>query len=96
MSFVYNWNVSNGDKVVVEYCFSSVDKCIKVVDMTVNGKYHRVNWMSHEGRAKLMARLEADMEDRMCGTIDDMTVSGSAFETEIDLERDVPFYGFGV
>ena len=51
MSFVYNWKVSNGDKVVVEYCFSSVDKCIKVVEMSVNGKYHRTSWMSEAGRA---------------------------------------------
>ena len=95
MTYVYEYD-SQGDAVRVEYCFSSVTDEIKVVDMWVNNKFHRVNWMSHEGRDKLMARLEADMEDRMCGTIDDMTVSGSAFETEIDLERDVPFYGFGV
>ena len=95
MTYLYEYQVQ-GDTVKVEYCFSAVSDSIKVVDMWVNGKFHRVNWMSHEGRDKLMARLEADMEDRMCGTIDDMTVSGSAFETEIDLERDVPFYGFGV
>ena len=95
MTYLYEY-VANGDTVKVEYCFSSVADEIKVVDMWVNDKFHRVNWMSHEGRDKLMARLEADMEDRMCGNIDDMTVSGSAFETEIDLERDVPFYGFGV
>ena len=109
MTYVYEYD-SQGDTVKVEYCFSSVADEIKVVDMWVNNKFHRVNWMSHEGRDKLMARLEADMEDRMCGTIDDMTVSGSAseqdeyaegggyngFETEIDLERDEPFYGLGV
>ena len=95
MTYVHEYVVGN-DNVKVEYCFSSVTDEIKVVDMWVNNKFHRVNWMSHEGRDKLMARLEADMEDRMCGNIDDMTVSGSAFETEIDLERDVPFYGFGV
>ena len=95
MTYLYEY-VANGDTVKVEYCFSSVADEIKVVDMWVNDKFHRVNWMSHEGRDKLMARLEADMEDRMCGTIDDMTVSGSAFETEIDLERDEPFYGLGV
>ena len=78
--------------------------------MTADGKFHRLNWMSDAGRDKLMVALDKDMEDRMCGTIDDMTVSGSVseqdeyaegggyngFETEIDLERDVPFYGFGV
>ena len=95
MTYLYEY-VANGDTVKVEYCFSSVADEIKVVDMWVNDKFHRVTWMSHEGRDKLMARLETDMEDRMPGTIDDMTVSGSAFETEIDLERDEPFYGLGV
>ena len=56
-----------------------------MVEMWVNDKFHRVNWMSPEGNKALMARLEADMENRMCGTIDDMTVS-----TEMDLERDEP------
>ena len=84
MTYVHEYQIQ-GDIVKVEYCFSSVSDSIKVVDMSVNGKYHRVNWMSHEGRDKLMARLEADMENRMCGTIDDMTVS-----TEMDLERDEP------
>ena len=84
MTYVHEYQIQ-GDTVKVEYCFSSVSDSIKVVDMSVNGKYHRVNWMSHEGRDKLMARLEADMENRMCGTIDDMTVS-----TEMDLGRDEP------
>ena len=65
MSFVYNWNVSNGDKVVVEYCFSSVDKCIKVVDMTVNGKYHRTSWMSDNGRSELMELLTEDYKNQV-------------------------------
>ena len=60
MSFVYNWNVSNGDKVVVEYCFSSVDKCIKVVEMSVYGKFHRTTWMSEAGRSELMELLTKD------------------------------------
>ena len=84
MTYVHEYVVGN-DNVKVEYCFSAVSESIKVVDMWVNDKFHRVNWMSHEGRDKLMARLEADMENRMCGTIDDMTVS-----TEMDLERDEP------
>ena len=65
MSFVYNWNVSNGDKVVVEYCFSSVDKCIKVVDMSVNGKYHRTSWMSDNGRSELMKLLNEDYKNQV-------------------------------
>jgi len=84
MTYLYEYQVQ-GDTVRVEYCFSAVSESIKVVDMWVNGKFHRVNWMSHEGRDKLMARLEQDMEDRMCGTLDDVTVG-----TEIDLERDMP------
>ena len=87
MTYLYEY-VANGDTVKVEYCFSSVADEIKVVDMWVNDKFHRVNWMSHEGRDKLMARLEADMENRMCGTLDDVTVG-----TEIDLDRDIPEIG---
>ena len=60
MSYVYQWKVSNGDEVFVEYCWSSMDKCIKVVEMKVNGKFHRVNWMSKEGREELMELLKED------------------------------------
>ena len=63
MSFVYNWNVSNGDAVIVEYCWSSVDKCVKVVEMSVNGKFHRLNWMSDEGRSELMGLLTEDFNN---------------------------------
>ena len=65
MSFVYNWNVSNGDKVVVEYCFSVLDKCIKVVEMSVNGKYHRTSWMSDNGRSELMELLTEDYQNQV-------------------------------
>ena len=65
MSFVYNWNVSNGDKVVVEYCFSVLDKCIKVVEMSVNGKYHRTSWMSDAGRSELMELLNEDYKNQV-------------------------------
>ena len=88
MTYLYEYQ-AQGDTVKVEYCFSAVSESIKVVDMWVNEKFHRVNWMSHEGRDKLMARLEQDMEDRMCGTLDDDTVGGDV-DTEVDLERDVP------
>ena len=91
MTYVYEYQIQ-GDTVKVEYCFSSISDSIKVVEMWVNGKYHRVNWMSHEGRDKLMTRLEDDMENRMCGTIDDMTVGGDV-DTEIDLDRDLPGFG---
>ena len=66
-----------GDKLIVEYVFTSVDNCIKVVEMTRVGEnefgevvnnFHRMNWMSKEGQASLMEELERDMTDRMCGT----------------------------
>ena len=84
MTYVYEYNV-NEDNVKVEYCFSAVSEAIKVVDMWVNEMFHRTNWMSPEGKASLMDRLDKDMENRMCGTVDDMMVS-----TDIDLDRDVP------
>ena len=93
MTYVYEYVVGN-DNVKVEYCFSAVSESIKVVDMWVNDKFHRVNWMSHEGRDKLMARLENDMEDRMCGTLDDMTIGG--VDTEVDLDRDLPEFQMGI
>ena len=98
MTYVYEYQIQ-GDIIKVEYCFSSVSDSIKVVDMSVNGKYHRVNWMSHEGRDKLMARLEDDMTNRMCGTHDDDSMiepfmralmEEEEVETEVDLDRDVP------
>jgi len=78
MTYVFEYVVGS-DNVKVEYCFSSISNSIKVVEMWVNGKFHRTNWMSPEGKAKLMDRLENDMTDRMCGTV----------STEIDLDRDV-------
>ena len=98
MTYVHEYVVGN-DNVKVEYCFSSVTDEIKVVDMWVNNKFHRVNWMSHEGRDKLMARLEDDMTNRMCGTHDDDSMiepfmralmEEEEVETEVDLDRDVP------
>ena len=81
MTYVYEYNVGN-DNVKVEYCFSSVTDAIKVVDMWVNGKFHRTNWMSPEGNKMLMQRLEVDMTNRMCGT--------NEYDSEIDLDRDMP------
>ena len=81
MTYVYEYVVGN-DNVKVEYCHSSVSDSIKVVEMWVNGKFHRVNWMSDAGRDKLMSALDKDMTDRMCGT--------GEYSTEIDLDRDVP------
>ena len=69
MTYVYEYVVGN-DNVKVEYCHSSITDSIKVVDMWVNEKFHRTNWMSPEGRAKLMNRLDKDLENRICGTYD--------------------------
>ena len=88
MTYLYEYKAQN-DTVKVEYCFSAVSESIKVVDMWVNDKFHRVNWMSPTGKAKLMQRLEADMTDRMCGSyLDSLQTTG--FDTEIDLDRDIP------
>ena len=81
MTYVYETTMG-GKHLVVEYCFSSVSDSIKVVDMTADGKFHRLNWMSDAGRDKLMTALDKDMTDRMCGT--------GEYSTELDLDRDVP------
>jgi hypothetical protein len=81
MTYIYE-TVIGTKKLVVEYCYSSVDNCIKVVEMTADGKFHRFNWMNEVGQKKLMDSLEKDMTDRMCRTGD--------YSTDIDLDRDVP------
>ena len=70
MTYLHEYKILD-DLVQVEYTFSTVTDGIKVVDMWVDGKDHSVNWMGPEARAKLMARLENDFTNRMCGTTDD-------------------------
>jgi len=67
MTYIYE-TVMGGKNLVVEYCFSSIDNCIKVVEMTADGKFHRFNWMNEVGQKNLMTSLEKDMTDRMCKT----------------------------
>ena len=66
MTYVYTKRTYNGGVtdvptiVKVEYVLSSLTKLIKVVDMWVDGKFHRLNWMSKDGQANLMDELERD------------------------------------
>ena len=89
MTYVFE-DVVGSDNVKVEYCFSSISNSIKVVEMWVNGKFHRTNWMSPEGNKALMARLEADYKSRVDvdSFIDDITKA--SYESEMDLDRDTP------
>ena len=49
--------------MLVEYCWSNVENCIKVVEMKLNGKFHRITWMSPEGREQLINLLEEDYKN---------------------------------
>ena len=60
MTYVYETTMG-GKTLVVEYVHSSVTDSIKVVDMTADGKFHRLNWMNDYGRNKLLAELEEDL-----------------------------------
>ncbi len=66
MTYVYTKRTYNGGVtdvptiIKVEYVLSSLTKLIKVVDMWVDGKFHRMNWMSKDGQADLMDELERD------------------------------------
>ena len=74
----YNGGATDVPTIVkVEYVLSSLTNQIKVVDMWVDGKYHRLNWMSKEGQANLLDELEKDY----------LYTSSS---TEVDLDRDMP------
>tara|TARA_R100000697_G_scaffold117393_1_gene138898 strand:- start:95 stop:508 length:414 start_codon:yes stop_codon:yes gene_type:complete len=70
MTYLFEYTILD-DNIKVEYTFSTVTDGIKVIDMWVDDKPHDVNWMGPEARAKLMARLENDFTNRMCGTNDD-------------------------
>ena len=59
MSYIYE-TVMGTKKLVIEYCYSSLDNKIKVVEMTADGKFHRINWMSERGRNHLMSQLIDD------------------------------------
>ena len=87
MTYVYEYVVGN-DNVKVEYCHSSVSDSIKVVEMWVNGKFHRTNWMRPERNKALMARLEKDYQNK--------TDSIDEYDSEMDLDRDVPEFAYGV
>jgi hypothetical protein len=82
MTYVYEYVVGN-DNVKVEYCFSSLSNAIKVVEMWVNGKFHRTNWMSPEGNKRLMTRLENHYVKLQLE---------NSLSTEMDLDRDMPSY----
>jgi hypothetical protein len=86
MTYIYK-TVWSGSEIVAEYCFSSMDNCIKVVELTVDGKFHRTNWMGPNGRDKLMSELKSDYNE--VGSFAD-SVSMASYDSEIDLDRDVP------
>ena len=75
MTYVYETKMG-GKTLVVEYVHSSVTDSIKIVDMTADGKFHRLNWMNDYGRNKLLAELEDDLTDRICGTGDYADIPG--------------------
>ncbi len=83
MTYIYK-TVWSGSEIVAEYCYSSVHNKIKVVELTVDGKFHRTNWMGPNGRDKLMGELMSDYDKIMFAQQD------TDYDSEIDLDRDVP------
>jgi len=83
MTYIYK-TVWSGSEIVAEYCYSSLHNKIKVVELTVDGKFHRTNWMGPNGRDKLMGELMSDYDKIMFAQQD------TDYDSEIDLDRDVP------
>ena len=83
MTYIYK-TVWSGSEIVAEYCYSSLHNKIKVVELTVDGKFHRMNWMGPNGRDKLMGELMSDYDQIMFAQQD------PDYDSEIDLDRDVP------
>lgn len=67
MTYVFEKETSMGT-LVVEYVLSSVSNAVKVVEMTLSGKYHRHSWMGKQGQLELIDELERDLLDRACQT----------------------------
>ena len=88
MTYLYEYKILD-DNIKVEYVFSTVADEIKVVDMWVDDKPHDVNWMSPEGRAKLMTRLEDDFTNRICGTNDEESYMDNLMTTGFDVDTEV-------
>ena len=85
MTYIYK-TVWSGSEIVAEYCYSSLHNKIKVVELTVDGKFHRTNWMGPNGRDKLMGELMKHYDGIMLGQQD------PDYDSEIDLDRDIPAY----
>ena len=83
MTYIYK-TVWSGSEIVAEYCYSSLHNKIKVVELTVDGKFHRMNWMGPNGSDKLMGELMSDYDKIMLGQQD------PDYDSEIDLDRDIP------
>ena len=83
MTYIYK-TVWSGSEIIAEYCYSSLHNKIKVVELTVDGKFHRMNWMGPNGRDKLMGELMSDYDKIMLGQQD------PDYNSEIDLDRDLP------
>ena len=83
MTYIYE-TVMGTKKLFVEYCYSSLHNKIKVVEMTVDGKFHRFNWMNEVGQKKLMSELVNDY-----GEVG-VDYANPDYDSEIDLDRDVP------
>ena len=83
MTYIYK-TVWSGSEIIAEYCYSSLHNKIKVVELTVDGKFHRTNWMGPNGKDKLMKELMSNYDAVMFGQQD------SDYDSEIDLDRDIP------
>jgi len=83
MTYIYE-TVMGTKKLVVEYCYSSLHNKIKVVEMTADGKFHRINWMSENGRNHLMSELMKHYDGIMLGQQDPEPVSkyGCVYKNE--------------
>lgn len=83
MTYIYK-TMWSGSEIIAEYCYSSLHNKIKVVELTVDGKFHRTNWMGPNGKDKLMKELMSNYDAVMFGQQD------SDYDSEIDLDRDIP------
>lgn len=57
---------TDNDVYIIEFVMSSVSNTIKIVEMTKNGKFHRLNWIKNADiRELILKALEESYDEQM-------------------------------
>ena len=89
MTFVLKTKSSSGSDMVIEYVMSSVTNELKVVDMTVDGKFHHTSYMSPEGVSWLMDLLLDDYSEKVSDDVFNIYAAEKLEESNKKLNKNI-------